>query len=413
MISGWKTFHRRMSGEKKAETAVATDADVMAESAVDTNVDEASVSSAGHVTAQTIANENGGGFASENRYSALINDENNQEIEESECVDNCGECGKLFTSIKAKFSTNCFLCKGWFCVPCTKIQKNTTIVREDVFWACKPCLPKIADLTKKSNVPHVQGGQTTDDTLNVDGTPKTLEERVERVIRSVIPASMKECAKDMNDKMSKLWSSTLFGEGEFPTYDKDIATKRDLNGAIAQSEPKKKTGNLVKGLVKQGVYEYKRAEEAQEVRRRTVVIHRIPEPSDIEDSEERKESDKACVEEVFEALGLDNIAPKNISRLGEYKAPQAGQPSKARPIKLAFDRPEDAKRVIEGCPNLRGAPEHIKQIGIAYDSSREQRDTIRAMVAKAKEDNKNCPNGVWKVRGPPWQPYLKMFEKRE
>ena len=71
------------------------------------------------------------------------------------------------------------------------------------------------------------------------------------------------------NNMSKLWSSTLFGESEFPQYDPNIETKRQLNGAIERAEPKGNRKGIMKGLVKQGLREHKLEEKAQETRKKT------------------------------------------------------------------------------------------------------------------------------------------------
>ena len=82
-----------------------------------------------------------------------------------------------------------------------------------------------------------------------------------------------------------------------------------------------------------------------------------------------------------------------------------------RPIKVNLKDHEDAKSIINNTRKLMDAPDHMKSFNIAFDASREQRDAIRALVAEAKQKSEESPNLKFRVRGPPWAPYLKEMKK--
>ena len=50
---------------------------------------------------------------------------------------------------------------------------------------------------------------------------------------------------------------------------------------------------------------------------------------------------------------------------------------------------------------------------MAHDLTNEERTTIKKLVTKAKEDSAKDPNLDYKVVGPPWQPTIKSYKKRE
>ena len=51
---------------------------------------------------------------------------------------------------------------------------------------------------------------------------------------------------------------------------------------------------------------------------------------------------------------------------------------------------------------LKDAPDHVKNLRVTYDMSKDERETLGKMVEVAKEKTKACPNWFYKVRGPPW-----------
>ena len=97
--------------------------------------------------------------------------------------------------------------------------------------------------------------------------------------------------------------------------------------------------------------------------------------------------------------------------MGKYEPPADGQQSKARPIKVTLKDHNDAKEIIKNSKKLMDAPDSMKGFNLAYDASKKQRDQIRTLVAEAREKTEQSPNLKFKVRGPPWAPFIKELKK--
>ena len=96
--------------------------------------------------------------------------------------------------------------------------------------------------------------------------------------------------------------------------------------------------------------------------------------------------------------------------MGKYEPPADEHNLKSRPIKIMLKNLEEAKKIIANSRKLADAPDHMKGFNLAFDASKKQRDTIRAMVAEAKQKSEQSPNLKFKVRGPPWAPYIKELK---
>ena len=141
-----------------------------------------------------------------------------------------------------------------------------------------------------------------------------------------------------------------------------------------------------------------------------MVIYRVPETVE-NDLNTRKQLDNSKVEEVVQALGLSS-KPAKIARIGKYNPPAENQAPKSRPLRVSFETHEEAKDIIDNCQKLKDAPAHIKGYSISFDASTVERQHINSLVAEAKEKTKNDPDYVHKVRGPPWQPFIKPIKRK-
>ena len=80
---------------------------------------------------------------------------------------------------------------------------------------------------------------------------------------------------------------------------------------------------------------------------------------------------------------------------------------------MTLENPDDAKKIIDNSHKHSKAPDHLKRLSINYDSSKDERKKIRELVAQAKEQSENDPNYVFKVRGPPWNPYIQDYLRKK
>ena len=125
----------------------------------------------------------------------------------------------------------------------------------------------------------------------------------------------------------------------------------------------------------------------------------------------RKEAGAKRVADLLKGMKLEMIA-KNHYRVGSFKTPEEGESLKPRPMKIEFDDHKTAKHVMTNKSELRNGSDEFKNLIIEYDASKAERDHVRSLVNEAKKKSENCPNGKYKVRGPPWDPKIKLIEKK-
>ena len=105
---------------------------------------------------------------------------------------------------------------------------------------------------------------------------------------------------------------------------------------------------------------------------------------------------------------------KSVFRLGRFSEDKHKE-GKSRPIKLVLYKSDDRDSIMRNAyllgegecsdPELRG-------IHLGYDLSEQERNDIKVKIDEAKELSSNSNKYFWKVRGPPWNLWLKKVEKR-
>ena len=55
----------------------------------------------------------------------------------------------------------------------------------------------------------------------------------------------------------------------------------------------------------------------------------------------------------------------------------------------------------------------VPGLSVSHDLTKEERIYIKDLVKKAKDQTTRSPNLDYKVVGPPWQPTIKSYKKRE
>ena len=75
--------------------------------------------------------------------------------------------------------------------------------------------------------------------------------------------------------------------------------------------------------------------------------------------------------------------------------------------------PAEIQAIMDNCKNLKGAVDHMRKYSVCYDMTKEERVKIKELVNSTKEKSQNTPKQDFKVRGPPWQPEIKIFLKKD
>ena len=387
------------------------------------------------------------------------NDDSENKQLDTSYLDNCGECKKLFSSSRLKGSTQCSLCDMWFCQTCTKLKKgDVTIGRNDVFWACKPCKPKIEELLSKSAQmgDSIEISKAGGESINLDTIKDTIEAMVDSikemgdsmkvnkagcksidldVIKDTIEATIKHTIKreiapvvdeclspvkrvveetvretvktelppavyqsfqplgemvktTVEKSVENTWASLFYGD-EFP----------DMNSPAAANAPIKPKLTMTT-VFKRAAAEQKR----DETRQKNVVLHRATESQE-QNIEARQQEDEKTVEDLLTHLGVEH-EPVKITRLGKF---DQENDTKSRPLKIEFESAEAQSDIMRRAYKLSSASETLKKISVSYDMNRDEQETCRTLVKKAKEDSKNSTTHKYKVVGRPGEMAIKGF----
>ena len=359
----------------------------------------------------------------------------------------CEACKKLPEESKGEVQgVQCGFCTNSYCFPCAEINKKgdqSASRRKDFLWTCPGCrdgiksmgikafvvgkkettqsegknvildkLSKIeadiagyrAEIASSNSALKAGLENTIQETLNQQ-IPTTLDRCLETVHNSVntsvetsVNSTIDRCIETVDTSitksMAKAWSSTLFGEGEFPSVDSD-----EWRFVTSSSKRVQKT---LPQLITKSVTEASKKEQ----RKNNIILYKVPEPQDKE-ANDRLKSDKNIVQQLMSHLKVRG-EPVKVYRLGKYEEAKKNQGS--RPIKVEFENHEKQTEIMSNTRKMKDAPEHLKGISLSYDLSEDQRDELKKMVNQAKKDTLESKNSVWKVRGYPGNWTLREFK---
>ena len=153
--------------------------------------------------------------------------------------------------------------------------------------------------------------------------------------------------------------------------------------------------------------EIKIEEKQNESRLNNIIILGAPEKEN-PDHANRKNGEKAFVEELLATLEINEV-PEKMFRLGSYskkgsttneannKPEQSdsennsnqsnSKSSVGRPIKVVFKSQEVVDKIMENATKLASAPPHLKGLSIGYDMSTDERKVLKKKLSEAHEKN--------------------------
>ena len=387
----------------------------------------------------------------------------------------CEGCSKTATPKNNGKPTHfmCNFCTKWFCLPCAEITRKPEIdvaSRDDIFWACKPCVSclkgtygdDMEGFTIKAKPVSVGGevdqqGDQSDVLLSLGVLKSTIEGRIntlEANIEQSFKNALGEGLNSVHDKVDKNTDSMQvkvketvevnMGKAEVK-MDNSIKESIDVGLASLQASMTKsmelsiehsmakawsssifgdddfpelgseewkdvvsrKKSKALPQVIKQSVAETYEQISDDEKRLNSVILYRAPESG--ADNAERHEKDKKMVHDLLKEIEV-RAEPTKIYRLGELDPEKADD--KSRPLKVEFENHEIQDRVIKSAHKLKDAPDNLKKISVSYDMSREQRKQAKTLHEEAKGLTKNSKVSVWRVRGLPGKMQVKEFKKR-
>ena len=420
-----KAFNRHLSGEVEGQ-----DPEITIQNGVDGNNSVAIVdnpSEQGSSVDQS-GDSNAATAVSDLRVSDTVSDlSKNKDVGEKDSAKKCEsdkkdiKCGECVKIIKAKACfVTCNRCKQGFCLDCTKLSAHVvknTLIREDVWYSCKTCLPIMNAMIENTPMPvhdsskaQAQFAEIKNELSNINGLIKHLEEGVSKLPEKVTTG------------MKKSWVEALYGE-EFPSFDpaisykqaKDIAKEASASEHTNTNDPPMVKPPSVSHVIKQAVRDQQLEgiieEQSKNEIRSNIMIYGLEEKKEA-DYEKRNDYHKEKISELFDTLETSEVEIVKMFRVGKFNEnPDAD--AKPRPLKIVLKGQDEAVRVVKNAKKLKSAPTHLKSLSISHDLTKSEREIIRKMNAKCKEQTRNSPNWDFKVVGPPWKPTIASFRRRE
>ena len=142
-----------------------------------------------------------------------------------------------------------------------------------------------------------------------------------------------------------------------------------------------------------------------ETRSTNVILYRVPENASSEEGESGEE--KQVVEKLLAFID-PNVKAKKFYRLGKINTNEEG----SRPIKVELENQEAQAKIIKKAHKLKDAPEELKNIGVSYDMSQNQRTEMKSLLKEASDMSKNSIEHVFKVRGAPGQMEIVKYQRK-
>ena len=135
-------------------------------------------------------------------------------------------------------------------------------------------------------------------------------------------------------------------------------------------------------------------EKEREVRANNFIIHGIEEKS--EDLQDIKKSDSQIIKLFFEKVEV-GAQPTRYIRLGKPIA------KKERPLKVLMENKHEKDKVMSNLRQLKDTEMEFGKISVTEDHTIEERQEIKTWVEKAKAKNQEGehPETIWRVRGSP------------
>ena len=347
---------------------------------------------------------------SPNKYEVLVNnpdlDEESQsmngergsipDLKSDDDDDICQTCEEL---ICGKPSTNCRKCRQIMCLDCTGVDNDTlkevTNNVNSLMIFCVKCHPSVLEaISDDGDVPVGLVKQMTRKIA-------LLEHKLEQALNQL----------KGNQPTSPTWPTGMNANPSTPDMRKIIREEMEA-ASKAKVAPKSSDNgsNVSKAPVKDVTAEL----ADRERRKNNIIIHGISEKKS-KVGEERLKHDKSRALQLLNLCKPEGEEDREdadiiqIKRLGKFD--ENKQDSK-RPMLVQVTE-EDKKTLFLNLNKLRGAPDNLTGISVSHDMTPMQRDEDKEMYeeAKKRENEETSGDFIFRVRGPPWNRYIKKIRK--
>lgn len=301
-------------------------------------------------------------------------------------IPSCCNCGTLISDdIKALQCDRCMSPESWKCAECLNISgdlydKLLTDPNLALRWFCDSCEQSVMDTRRNNSVPQ------SDKLDNLISLVERLMQKYEvfesKLVDMCDTADMAKLESRiclLEDRLSK-WDHEaeprlLNLEQKAHSLEVDLATSK-MNGPTDEE--------MVKVMVQEEISKKSQVESDTEMRKKNVIIYKIPEKK-TEHVSERKVNDETFVRDLLDAVfnvKLEDADVEKMFRLGRWTE------GTDRPLLIGFKDYQLKQHIMSNVRNLKQKQiARFRNITMSHDLHPKEREEIKHMVHKAKEDH--------------------------
>ena len=288
----------------------------------------------------------------------------------------------------------CNICSKWVCEDCNEVSINKLKPIMDkcktIFFICRECSGHEDINVKKAQtetVPSPFNVSTKHDentSLIVSTLETTITEKVSSIEKNLTDMLTSKFEENMR-QLSSL-SKNLKSAAPVPV---NLSSPDDNSPTKWSSIVAGPTKNF-KSVMRDARNDEKLEQSEKELRSKNLIIHGADEIG--KDEAEIKKEDTTYVKEILQKIGL-NMVPTLVVRLGKSTE------GKNRPIKIVMKSKEEQNRIMENLHHLKGTERYFGKISIKDDYTISEREEIKLLTERAKEQSTQNPERIYRVRG--------------
>ena len=333
--------------------------------------------------------------------------------------DECGVCDRGVE--RNEQGMQCELCDKWWHAGCVKIPESVYKVLgklSSLHWFCEGCnsgarrmfvtLTKLNEkvdqlqLELESKANKVECSKLNDKVKKCEDRVKKCEDSIEQIddsFRKLVEAKLTtevekkvESFKDiveqqLRDEMRGDIGDTLRKEFMTPMNDDYVGFNKKIDDSNQRLDDLLTANAELEDI---------------ETRRNNIILYRVEESQKVLATERNAEDIRTC-EQFLTALqvGVDQGDIRKVVRLGRRDNENAT--SRSRPILVLLGSRHAKNLIMESLFKIKSLNEKFRQITVAHDLTKKQREECKKLVAQARERSAASGDSVYKVRGPPGQ----------
>ena len=193
-------------------------------------------------------------------------------------------------------------------------------------------------------------------------------------------------------------------EKEIETIKKDVQEEGSWTDIKTATEKRK-----IEEVIDISLRDYENEEKERQNRRKNIIVFGLPE-SEKTIPEERKEDD------VKKMVGLcKNICKIKFNENDISKIIRLGKVTedKERPLLITISEEIKKREIFRNLNKIRDAGSPFNKVTITHDMTKKQKEELKIKIETAKEmeQKDNSDEYMYRVRGPPWNWYIKRIQK--